>query len=72
MPAANPAVTNESSKLDGAVPEVADRVTHDWVLAAVQVSVPLPVFVMVMFCELGFGPRAVPDGFTPVAKTSSY
>jgi hypothetical protein len=71
-PAANPVVMKDTSKLDGAGPAPADKVIQDWFLVAVQLSAPPPVFVIVMVCAAGFGPRAVPEGFMPVVESVRF
>lgn len=47
-------------------PEIADSVSHDWVLPAVQLKVPPPVFEMVNGCEPGFVPPVVAERVSDV------
>ncbi len=49
MPDESPVFEIERPRLDGAVPEPADRVSHGCVFVAVQFSVPPPVLVMLTF-----------------------
>ena len=42
------------------MPEVAPSTSQGCVLAAVQLSVPPPLLEIVMACEAGFAPPAVP------------
>ena len=67
VPAARPLVATASPKLAGAVPDAAERVSHDWVFAAVQLRVPLPLFVMAIFCALGLLPPATPEKLSVLA-----
>ena len=59
MPAERPPEDIVSPNEDGAVPEVAERVSQDCVLLAVQFSVPTPVLAMVTVCGAGLVKPAV-------------
>src|SRR5690349_22581999 len=54
---------------DGAVPEVAERVSQDCVLLAVQLSVPTPVLAIVTVCGAGLVKPAVAVKVTAFVDT---
>ncbi len=66
MPDESPAFEIERPRLDGAVPEPADSVSQDWVLLAVQFSVPPPVLVMVTLWPVGLAAPVVPEKLAQV------
>ena len=58
-------------RLDGAVPEAAESVSHGWVLLALQLRVPPPAFAIVMFFAAGFEAPAVAEKLTGAPDTLS-
>jgi hypothetical protein len=69
VPAESPLEETVSPSVDGAVPDVADRVSHDCVLLAVQLSVPTPVLAIVTLCGVGFVKPAVAEKLTAFEET---
>ena len=56
MPALNPAGETETVRVEGAVPDVGDTLSH---AALLTVAVQLPPFVISTDCDAGAGPPAV-------------
>ena len=59
VPGAKPVAAALMTRVEGAVPEFADNVSHGCVALAFQASVPLPLFVIVTLCEPGLLPPAI-------------
>jgi hypothetical protein len=69
VPAVRLPVATLNPKLDGAVPELPDRVSQLCVLLALQFSDPPPAFEMLTFCAAGLAPPTVAEKVTPVGDT---
>ena len=54
-------MTDPIVRVAGAVPDVSESDNHDWVLLAVQLSVPPPVLVILTVCAAGLLPPAIPE-----------
>jgi hypothetical protein len=59
VPALNPATETDTETVDGAVPDDADKVSHDMLDVAAQVSVPVPPLAIWRDCAEGAVPPVV-------------
>lgn len=57
--------------MEGAVPEAAESANHGWSLTPLKVSVPLPLFVMLMPAGEGLAAPARPAKLIVVGFTAS-
>jgi hypothetical protein len=59
IPALRPTGDADTDKVDGAVPDAGERLSHDTLELALQSSVPAPPLVIWIDCDAGDAPPAV-------------